>query len=1071
MKRLVLLCGIAFCVLEAFGQSVGISDVSFTPNTQSILDLSSDRKGFLPPRVDLDGPNAPINGTKPAGLMVYNSGGDIGPDGIYYWTGSAWVQVSTSSGTVAGSGTLNYIPKWTPDGTTLGNSQVFDNGTNIGIGTSVTSSKLSIAGTTSIYNQSGGLLIDTDGDAELHIGEQMDVAGTSGEAVRLALQPYGHTGGPFNFVTRDDASSAYVDLRYGNTGAASSLFSLKHDGNLGLGSSTPAYKLDVKAGSGKASIESSSDAPLRIKGTNSWSGIEFSDVSATDYIWYNGGNSTYAIGGGGSNVSGKKLHIDGATSIGSSYDGQVAPTDGLSVEGNTGLGTTTATHRLEVNGNVKLGDNMMVEGNSSWRVYRNLATYNSSSSGANGAFVINTTQPWNSACMFKVKVEGYFYDATSPFEMTIGGYMYNNNSFYNKGYINVGAKDLAVRFARNTSTNTIAIILGNEGSAYSYPKISVTSFMQGHSTPNEAYADGWTISQQTSLGGFDNITSVPNVTTLPSGDGNYIQNQLSSAQSANFWVSGNSGVGGTSPTAKLHVSGGGQIIGTNGSSSNTRTLTVLSDGQAQINHGSYPGAWTSALQIQNNDNSDYVWLSPLDDANNARLLAYGSGLDFYTGSNAYAMTLTSNGNLGINTTNPASKLHINGSSLKLASTANETPYTILGYANGSSLWFISGANTSSTAVIGTSHDWDRQVALAYTPGTTGAAGGNFQIGQLSKNNTNYTHGTTSFYTNGSERMRINSSGYVGIATTSPATKLQIAHTSSGGLTGTSAYAGIHLDQDASNDGFTGITSSATSSGTQGGILFQGSGSYGTKIHFMTTSSYASGMQQRMTLNHVGNLGIGTSSPSYRLHVYGPASNYPAYVGSPDGYLQFGPANTGWCHFQTDRPNFYFNTGLYVNGGRVGSYSGDLTLHRAGTNYVILSANYLDVYTNYGVTAWDYYFWSDKNLKKNIRPLYNTLDALAHINGVYFNYDKEKFGEEFPSVPEEQQIGFLAQEVKEYFPELVTQRENGYYTVDYVKMTPVLVEAIKELHEQIKEKDAKIEDLDNRLKQIEAQLKK
>ena len=39
-------------------------------------------------------------------------------------------------GGVGGSGTLNYVAKWTPDGNTLGNSQIFDDGTRIGIGSS-----------------------------------------------------------------------------------------------------------------------------------------------------------------------------------------------------------------------------------------------------------------------------------------------------------------------------------------------------------------------------------------------------------------------------------------------------------------------------------------------------------------------------------------------------------------------------------------------------------------------------------------------------------------------------------------------------------------------------------------------------------------------------------------------------------------------------------------------------------------------------------------------------------------------------------------------------------------------
>lgn len=49
-------------------------------------------------------------------------------------------------GVLTGSGTLNYLPKWTPDGFTLGNSQIFDNGTNVGIGTAEPTSKLQVVG-------------------------------------------------------------------------------------------------------------------------------------------------------------------------------------------------------------------------------------------------------------------------------------------------------------------------------------------------------------------------------------------------------------------------------------------------------------------------------------------------------------------------------------------------------------------------------------------------------------------------------------------------------------------------------------------------------------------------------------------------------------------------------------------------------------------------------------------------------------------------------------------------------------------------------------------------------------
>lgn len=55
---------------------------------------------------------------------------------------------SSTAGVVSGSGTTNFIPKWTPDGATLGNSQVFDNGVSVGIGTTIPSAtyRVDIAG-------------------------------------------------------------------------------------------------------------------------------------------------------------------------------------------------------------------------------------------------------------------------------------------------------------------------------------------------------------------------------------------------------------------------------------------------------------------------------------------------------------------------------------------------------------------------------------------------------------------------------------------------------------------------------------------------------------------------------------------------------------------------------------------------------------------------------------------------------------------------------------------------------------------------------------------------------------
>jgi len=61
-----------------------------------------------------------------------------------------WVKVGAGGGgSIGGSGTTNYVPKFTA-GTTIGNSQIFDDGTNVGIGTTTPSQLLTINGQTRI---------------------------------------------------------------------------------------------------------------------------------------------------------------------------------------------------------------------------------------------------------------------------------------------------------------------------------------------------------------------------------------------------------------------------------------------------------------------------------------------------------------------------------------------------------------------------------------------------------------------------------------------------------------------------------------------------------------------------------------------------------------------------------------------------------------------------------------------------------------------------------------------------------------------------------------------------------
>jgi len=115
-----------------------------------------------------------------------------------------------------------------------------------------------------------------------------------------------------------------------------------------------------------------------------------------------------------------------------------------------------------------------------------------------------------------------------------------------------------------------------------------------------------------------------------------------------------------------------------------------------------------------------------------------------------------------------------------------------------------------------------------------------------------------------ERMRIQTTGKFVINNARADVGLGTA------LTGQNALGTIHLVQNTTNDNWVGMTTSATTAATtsQGGILIQGSDNYGTKIHFLTTDSYYEGQKNRMTLDHLGRLGIGTTTPGASLDVNG-----------------------------------------------------------------------------------------------------------------------------------------------------------------------------------------------------------
>jgi Chaperone of endosialidase len=116
----------------------------------------------------------------------------------------------------------------------------------------------------------------------------------------------------------------------------------------------------------------------------------------------------------------------------------------------------------------------------------------------------------------------------------------------------------------------------------------------------------------------------------------------------------------------------------------------------------------------------------------------------------------------------------------------------------------------------------------------------------------------------------------------------------------------------------------------------------------------------------------------------------------------------------------------------------------------------NTYVNGNLTALSCCQSSDSVLKKNILHLDHALDKIKGINAVTFEWKKNEFPKR--NFPEGEQIGFIAQNVEKEYPELVGKDKDGYKTVAYDKMTPVLLEAIKEQQSQIDALKSEIEEL-------------
>lgn len=107
--------------------------------------------------------------------------------------------------------------------------------------------------------------------------------------------------------------------------------------------------------------------------------------------------------------------------------------------------------------------------------------------------------------------------------------------------------------------------------------------------------------------------------------------------------------------------------------------------------------------------------------------------------------------------------------------------------------------------------------------------------------------------------------------------------------------------------------------------------------------------------------------------------------------------------------------------------------------------------------------SDARYKTDVTPIGAALDKVLEMRGVNYKWKQDDFPDmDFGSG---NQVGVVAQEVMKIAPEVVTQNNNGYYSVDYGKLTPLLIEAIKTQQSMIRNQNSELESMKQELAEL------
>ncbi len=474
---------------------------------------------------------------------------------------------------------------------------------------------------------------------------------------------------------------------------------------------------------------------------------------------------------------------------------------------------------------------------------------------------------------------------------------------------------------------------------------------------------------------------------------------------------GNVGIGTTSPSSKLEASGADCVVKSSATSG-------------------YAGFYA----IGSGTNNSYLFLGNTTSGEQGRITSENGGvLVFSNGSGATErMRITSAGNVGIGTSTPSARVDA-----RVANIADGTDGGIVNIYSTTA----QAADVGGKLALGGLYDGSNYLSFAAVSGrkensTSGDWSGYMQFS------------TRRFGGGFAERMRIDSTGNVGIGTTSPTTKLQIGDLSVADAT----YQGRIKLEDASSSLQTvgGLEYATSSFGAGYGWKINSIDSSGVHLAFGTRQNSAD-WTETMRITSAGNVGIGATSPDGKLMVVTTGA-YNGSVASRTA-IQLDNTNTtgGFTNSRIQWTWGGVGVGVkgYIEGGTYGAdylgfgfnttermritSAGDVGIGVASPTVKLDVAG--SILASGNVTA-----YSDIRVKDNVESIEGAIEKLSQIRGVtYTRTDLED--------KERKYAGVIAQEIEQVLPEAVF--DNGKVkAVDYNATIALLIEAVKEQQKRI-----------------------